>query len=543
MTWSDHVIVTADKWRAMCAVVGCCSFVVGILVTLAAYVYMKYARVKNKVITILDSPPPTRSARDMSSASHKHMSETFRVRRRGGRRRHGTHRRTMTRVYDPPAKDDCGFACVLRAARVSCTKKNIRELRTQVADRVYKGYLSDEHYYGYSVRDMVQQSDHTLAAYRASLEWDMWAYLVKLADQHWTLHAIRRTFRGKEGSQHERGGMQPQSTASSAQASTWTWENAMPNTVSILSLPPAATTIEVAEEVPAWAIPINAPPGLLPQEKDAKIAKEQVSPTLRTDVSALAMVVRTTLLPQGLRQRLSEILLIPAERLTLHDVVGDSLKEHLGLPDEVQVRDAWQKHTAVYDILDVSIAGQDRATFNLKIDQTWTHGQLVRHPAKIVDKHDELLETLDLTGKPWRYPEDRVRTSTIVVRTLPPSVHQVDLLGYMGEQRGGARTISTTMPCTGEGEDGDETANPDLVEEHEDTEEHAHPEEGEGNEEAVVHEENEALRNDIRDISNGIMHVLDMERDNRVIDRRDFVRARQLPGSLEGWSTRLQKGH
>ena len=426
MAWSDHVIATADKWRAMCAVVGCCSFVVGILVTLVAYVYMKYARVKNKVITILDAPPPTRSARVMSSASHKRMSESFRARRRGGRRRHGTHRRTMTRVYDPPAKNDCGFACVLRAAHVPCTKKNIRELRRHVADRVYKGYLGDEHYSGYSVRDMVQQSDHTLAAYRACLEWDMWAsplelmfaaevmhvdlvimtrqghvchgerpsYLVKLADQHWTLHAIRRTFRGREGIQHERGGMQPQSSpASSAQPSTWTWENAMPNTVSILSLPPAATTMEVAEEVPAWAIPLNAPPGLLPQEKDAKVVKVQVSPTLRTDVSALTMVVRTTLLPQGMRQRLSEILLIPPERLTLHDVVGDTLKEHLGLPDEVHVRDAWQKHTAVYDILDVSIAGQDRATFNLKIDQTWTHGQLLRHLAKVVDKHDELLET------------------------------------------------------------------------------------------------------------------------------------------------------
>ena len=93
-------------------------------------------------------------------------------------------------------------------------------------------------------------------------------------------------------------------------------------------------------------------------------------------------------------------------------------------------------------------------------------------------------------------------------------------------------------------------------------EEHAHPVEGEGIEDGTVLEENEALRNGIRDISDGIMHVLDFEGDNRVVDRRDFVRARQAATDREerqqerqhadhqpvawvagDWSTLLQKGH
>ena len=470
MMWSNHVIVTTAKWRAMCVVVACCSFVAGIALTLAAFIYMR-KRKEEKIITILDSPPPTRSSKLMTTESHKRMAQSFRARRRGGRRRHGEHRRSVTRVYDPPTANDCGFACILKAAKRACTKVNITELRRKTAARVVEAYVNDENYGSMRAREVVQASDLTLDAYRAQLERDMWAspleiliaaelldlhivimaehesiqhggkpsFLVKLSKHHWTLHALRKCVKVKGMIRCERGGMQSQPTAPTPKGAqhqpmaasvattrsvatwstavpapvpqpaaasmaarpmtTWTWEHSAPNTVSILSLPPAVPQLEVREEVPEWAIPINAPPGLLPQERDAKVVKVQVCPTLRTDVSALALVVRVTMLPEGLRHRLAEILLLPVERFKLLNVVGEPLPEDTGIPDEVQVRDTWHKYTSVHDILDVSIAGQDQASFILKIDQTWTHGQIAHRIAKILDKPKETIELLDLTGR------------------------------------------------------------------------------------------------------------------------------------------------
>ena len=208
--------------------------------------------------------------------------------------------------------------------------------------------------------------------------------LIRLAKKHYTLHRMRRPIgpKGKVGM--TRGGMHGASshcassnmTSATASASSsaapativvpsaapavWTWEHAMPNIVSILSLPPAAIVPELREEVPEWAIPANAPPGLTMQEKEFRMLHIQASPTLRTDMSGLTMAVRTTLLPQGLRQRLSEILLIPADRLKPMNNIGECLQEHLVVPHEVEVRDMWEKHAAVCDILDVSNEGYDK---------------------------------------------------------------------------------------------------------------------------------------------------------------------------------------
>ena len=83
---------------------------------------------------------------------------------------------------------------------------------------------------------------------------------VRLAESHLTQHAMRRVPKACNGVGLERGGVQG--------TGTWTWELAAPNTVAILSLPPAATAPEVREEVPKWAIPSYAPPGLHPQERE-----------------------------------------------------------------------------------------------------------------------------------------------------------------------------------------------------------------------------------------------------------------------------------
>ena len=87
---SDVIMVTTSKWQAMCAMVASGAFVMGVLFTVVIWACrqaMHERHAKMKVITILDSPQPTRLERLMTSASHRRMAESTRARRRGGRRR------------------------------------------------------------------------------------------------------------------------------------------------------------------------------------------------------------------------------------------------------------------------------------------------------------------------------------------------------------------------------------------------------------------------------------------------------------------------
>ena len=279
------------------------------------------------------------------------------------------------------------------------------------------------------------------------------AYLVRLAKKHYTLQVMSKLPASQQRASRERGGMN--ASASASASSTWTWEHAAPNTVAILLLPPAAITPVVKEEVPDWAIPTYPPPGLHPPDKDARLVRVQISPVIRTDVTALQMMVRTSLLPQGLRQRLAEILLVPDDRLKPLSSTGEPLQEELGIPDEIHVQDVWEKHAVVYDILDIVIGDTEQTRFIVKIDQTWTHDQLLAHLAKILSKNETQLQLLTLNGNTWHYPEDRQHTCTVLVKVMPTPVMQIDLLGSLTEPRGGARTPSPTLPYPGHDQEAD----------------------------------------------------------------------------------------
>ena len=54
-----------------------------------------------ETIEISDSPLPTNNEKNMSSASHRRMSESMCARRKGGLRRYSWHRRSTTRKLDP----------------------------------------------------------------------------------------------------------------------------------------------------------------------------------------------------------------------------------------------------------------------------------------------------------------------------------------------------------------------------------------------------------------------------------------------------------
>ena len=170
------------RWRllgAFIAVVGASAL--GVIVTLLHGVcrLMRintwHVEIEIKVpITTEDSPLPTYSARLMSSASHKRMNQSMRARRRGGARRYGGHRNCMTVTFGPPSLHDCGFACVLRAAGRKIAHVSIRHFRREVASKVYVAHIENTIVHNMSVRDMVQETGHSLNAYVAALRWNLW---------------------------------------------------------------------------------------------------------------------------------------------------------------------------------------------------------------------------------------------------------------------------------------------------------------------------------------------------------------------------------
>ena len=287
------VIVSGDNSRYIAAAIGVGgAFSIGVVATFL-YIAWNAQRARAKAcmeceqsptpIVIEESPPPTRSARLMSSSCHRRMNRSDRARRRGGRRRFGVHRRKVTLTFDPAVPDHCGFACILRAAGIKVNYANIEKLREQTADKMYKAYVNDDSVHGISIRDTVQHTEDTLAAYMAKLRWKLWAspaelcyaadvvniaiaisvghgliihgkdprHIVRLMDQHYTLHVMRTPTMTPSSVPMSRGGMQSTSSSSTA----WQWQHALPNAVSILSLPPASTVLEVREEIPEWALP------------------------------------------------------------------------------------------------------------------------------------------------------------------------------------------------------------------------------------------------------------------------------------------------
>ena len=440
---------------------------------------------KKVVETILveESPLPTRSAKLMSSESHRRMAQSMRARRRGGHRRYGDHRRRVTLLHNPTLPNHCGFECLLKAARLRVTEDTIMDLRMRTAERVYMGFLADQIVHGMSIREMIEKSEENLNSYLAKLKWNLWAspleiciaaevlgvpvaisvgkaifacgegpkHVIRLHKSHYTLHRLRKTLVEAGRVTYQRGGMHNTTmcaaspSASAAASSSWQWQHAQLNTVSILSLPPAATVAEVREETPEWALPTRAPPGLTNERDSMHIVNIDVSPTLRTDIVSLRLTIRSDLEVSAFRQRVAAILQVPGERLLLQNQMGDVLPEHLGVPTYVQANDQWARDSAVYDMLHVTVEGVQHVKFVVMADPIWVHQQLVDHVAKILGKDPQQVHITDVNGALWRYPEDRLRTSTLTVTLTDLPVDQVDLLGYLAEQRGGARTVSTTQ--------------------------------------------------------------------------------------------------
>ena len=116
---------------------------------------------------------------------------------------------------------------------------------------------------------------------------------------------------------------------------------------------------------------------------------------------------------------------------------------------------------------------------------------------------------------------------------------QVDLLGFVGESRAGARTVSTTLPHTA-ADQADATENQGVFVENFDIVNPDHTVEGGVAAEREVHDEHELPQNDMRNVGQLNTENIERQRDTEIVDRRDFVRARQAARGREQRSIETQ---
>ena len=237
----------------------------------------------------------------------------------------------------------------------------------------------------------------------------------------------------------------------------WTWEEEPQQPVSISFRP--TSTGSAHEEIPEWAIAntplrtVVAPPVEPPEPY---VARVQISPSVRTDIMSVDLVVREGMTLLHLRVRVASMLGVPPHRLNMTNMDNNELPLQQQVPTSFRDNDRWAAKSVAYDIMDVYLGpmGSDSA-FVLRLIRIWTHEQIIEKIASIIGVSSNNVPVTDMDGNQWHYPESRATSMAVMVharrhtQTVPPSIHH----------RGGARTISTTLPCheaqqLSEGEDG-----------------------------------------------------------------------------------------
>ena len=218
-----------------------------------------------------------------------------------------------------------------------------------------------------------------------------------------------------------------------------------------------------------------------------------MSHSLRTDVTALELMVRSPFSNKQLRDRISEILAVPPDRLTLTSAKTQNvLSLDTEVEDKIMALDAWCIPTMHYDIMDVILTGQQPPpAFVFKIQRRWTHEQVLSSLAQIVHKEKQQIFLTDANGRPWTYPHSRLDTTTIVLHVLPQIEKEEAPILYSA--RGGARTVETTEPYEENGENEQHAENQEATVEQAGFEENGFIDEGENDQEEEHWEEDYRL--------------------------------------------------
>ena len=96
------------------------------------------------------------------------------------------------------------------------------------------------------------------------------------------------------------------------------------------------------------------------------------------------------------------------------------------------------------NLMDVIIAGKSpSSSFLLKVDQLWTHRQVLIVLSGILSVPITKLHVTDFSGNIWLYPQDRARSTTIIVHTVPVTQPQVPT--QVPTHRGGNEKCARTF--------------------------------------------------------------------------------------------------
>ena len=122
----------------------CAMAVIAILAMKALVYSIKHDYVempRAEVIWVEDSPRPT--CTPSTPRMSPFLSPMRKRIRRAGAKRLGAHRRHSTLVKSPSLPGDCGFQCLLYAAGLKATRRNVAWLRGIIADKVREARIED----------------------------------------------------------------------------------------------------------------------------------------------------------------------------------------------------------------------------------------------------------------------------------------------------------------------------------------------------------------------------------------------------------------
>ena len=91
------------------------------------------------------------------------------------------HRLAWSTTYNPHRVNHCGYQCLLRCAGYRATMKQVRCLRHAVAYETVRAYEENMCLYGINIRDIVDQSGHSIEKYARHVMEQQWASQAEMA--------------------------------------------------------------------------------------------------------------------------------------------------------------------------------------------------------------------------------------------------------------------------------------------------------------------------------------------------------------------------
>ena len=472
----------------------CITVVYGMRIVVKKELARRAMRQSAEVIWVQESPPPTR----VMTTPPSQLTTRRRAARGARRLRFSMHRRRQTRTYDPAAKGHCGYACALKAANKKVTPASIKLIRAEVAQKVYEGFVFDHYIIGQSIKQLVNESDLTLADYIEKTKHTQWAstvevaiaaqqlgisvivqekhrsaatslrprWIISLKNQHFTLAKLhRRVVSFHEAPSPSRGGMRPQMnwtqtgsqfgiqmqntplqsevTIQTRPVQAWTWESRSSTAPPLIASPVPGDVPTTQPHTPLRDLPPRA-------QLNPKVIKVNILPSVRADIRYLEIIVDAQTDIYALRKRVAEVLNCSFDRLAVRQRgAQDDMPGWVQVVSEVDIADTW-RDDILYDTLEVILDSNYAFTVRFRVGNS--HEAVKELLAGIVRTPAADLKLCSRDGTEWVYPDSRRFSAEVhLLRTL----------------RGGMRsspagTVSPTQPYESDNNEQDQQATQEL---------------------------------------------------------------------------------